>query len=78
MINVYRVKYKPATDTKGASFLVTRIDDNKTYKLPYDYSVNNPAKYAIHIGYGEDVARLEFVGSQGKKNPDCFYAIQHN
>ena len=23
-------------------------------------------------------ARLEFVGSQGKKNPDCFYAIQHN
>lgn len=75
MITVYKVKYQPSTDTKGASFLVCRIDNKKTRKLPYDFGVDNPAKYAIHLGFGEDVARLEFVGSQGKDNAECFYAI---
>ena len=77
MINVYKVKYQPPTETKGASFLITRIDDKKKRRLPYDFGANHPAKYAIHLGFGEDVGRLEFVGSQGKDNAESFYAIHH-
>ncbi len=55
MINAYRLKYIPATDTKGARFSVTRIDDGKGYKVSYDYDANNPLKQAIHDAFGEDV-----------------------
>ena len=34
MINVYRVKYLSATNTRGASFKVTRIDDHRTKVTP--------------------------------------------
>ena len=60
MINVYRVKYLSATNTRGASFKVTRIDDHRTKVTPYDHGVNNAVTHAIHATFGEDPNRLEF------------------
>jgi hypothetical protein len=81
MINAYKLKYIPATDTKGASYKVTRIDDDTAYKLsydhsvPYDYSVSDPAKHAIHKAFGEDVEKIEYVGQLSIL--ERLYAVHH-
>jgi len=75
MINVYKVKYHPATDTKGARFSVTRIDDQKTYWSAYDYGVSSAERIAVHNTFGEDTARLEYVGEMAKNTK--LYAIHH-
>ncbi len=77
MINVYRVKYLSATNTRGASFKVTRIDDHRTKVTPYDHGVNNAVTHAIHATFGEDTARLEFVGCSDRSKNESFYAIAH-
>ena len=77
MINAYRVKYIPATDTKGARFSVTRIDDGKGYKVSYDYGANNPLKHAIHDAFGEDVSRIEYIGDLNASGMEKLYAVSH-
>lgn len=77
MITVYRIKYQSATDTRGASFKVTRIDDHKTKVAPYNHGVNNAVTHAIHATFGEDTARLEFVGCSDRSKNESFYAITH-
>lgn len=77
MITVYRVKYISATNTKGAMFKVTRIDDQKTKQTPYDHGANNAVTHAIHATFGEDTDRLEFVGGSDRSKDESFYAIVH-
>ena len=77
MINAYRVKYNPATDTKGATYTVIRIDDGKSYKVAYDYAVNHPVKQAVHEAFGEDVANVEFVGNLNSSGFEKLYAVHH-
>lgn len=77
MINAYRLKYIPATDTNSARFSVTRIDDGKGYKVSYDYAANNPLKQAIHEAFGEDVARIEFIGDLNASGMEKLYAVSH-
>ena len=77
MINVYRVKYLSPNNTRGASFRVTRIDDHRSKITPYDYSANNAVTHAIHATFGEDTARLEFVGCSDRSKDESFYAIAH-
>ena len=77
MINVYRVKYLSATNTRGASFKVTRIDDHRTKVTPYNHGVNNAVTHAIHATFGEDTNRLEFVGCSDRSKDESFYAIVH-
>jgi hypothetical protein len=77
MINAYRLKYIPATDTKGARFSVTRIDDSKGYKVSYDYGANNPLKQAIHDAFGEDVSKIEYVGDLNASGLEKLYAVSH-
>lgn len=77
MITVYRVKYISATNTKGAMFRITRIDDNKIKHTPYDHGANNAVTHAIHATFGEDTARLEFVGCSDLSEDESFYAIAH-
>jgi hypothetical protein len=75
MINVYKVKYHPATDNSGARFTVTRIDDQATRRAKYNYGVANAEQIAIHDAFGEDADGLEYVGKLSK----CvhLFAIQH-
>ena len=77
MINVYRVKYKPATNTKGAYLVVTRIDDHKSHHMSYDYGSSQPMKQAISLAFSEPLHCLEFVGSSDTNKNESFYAIQH-
>jgi len=77
MINAYRVKYIPATDTKGARYSVTRIDDGKGYKVSHDYEANNPLKHAIHDAFGEDVSRIEYIGDLNASGMEKLYAVSH-
>ena len=77
MINVYRVKYLSATNTRGASFRVTRIDDHRSKITPYNYGANNAVTHAIHATFGEDTSRLEFVGYSDRSKDESFYAIAH-
>ena len=77
MINAYRLKYIPATNTNSARFSVTRIDDGKGYKVSYDYAANNPLKHAIHEAFGEDVAKIEFVGNLNASGTEKLYAVSH-
>ena len=75
MINAYRIKYVSATSTRPAGFKVTRIDDARSKVVRYDYSVNNAVTHAIHEAFGEDTARLEFIGCLSKN--ESLYAVQH-
>jgi major membrane immunogen (membrane-anchored lipoprotein) len=77
MINAYRVKYNPATDTKASGFTVTRIDDGKGYKVSYDYAVNHPMKQAIHEAFGEDTAKIEFIGDLNSSGFEKLYGVHH-
>ena len=75
MITAYKVRYVSATNSNSSGFAVTRIDDNKTKKTPYNYGVNNAIKHSIHEAFGEDTARIEFVGSLDKNN--SLYVVIH-
>ena len=77
MINAYRVKYISATDTKGARYSVTRIDDGKSYKVSHDYGANHPLKHAIHDAFGEDVSRIEYIGDLNASGMEKLYAVSH-
>ena len=77
MINAYRLKYIPASNTAGARFAVTRIDDGKGYKVSYDYAANNPLKHAIHDAFGEDVSKIEFIGNLNSSGTEKLYAVHH-
>jgi hypothetical protein len=75
MITVYKVKYISPTDTAGARFLVTRMDDHRQGRTPYNHGVNNAVTNAIHAIFGEDPDKLEFVGCSDKSKNESFYAI---
>jgi hypothetical protein len=75
MINAYKVKYHPATDNGGAKLTVTRIDDKKTYRVGYDYGAASAERIAIHKTFGEDTARLEYIGELSSGTH--LYAVQH-
>lgn len=73
MITLYSVKYHQATDTKSARFTVTRVYDKKTLRLPYNYGAANAEKDAVKIAFGEDAAKLEYVGRLDKAT--SYFAI---
>jgi hypothetical protein len=77
MIAIYRVKYQSPTTNRGSTFVVTRMADHKTYRTPYDHGANNAVTHAIHATFGEDTARLEFVGCSDRNKDESFYAIVH-
>lgn len=75
MINCFAVQYRPATEHGGARFTVRRIDDGQSKTVPYDYGHSSAAKKAVHDAFGDDVARLEYVGDLNKSTK--LYAITH-
>jgi hypothetical protein len=75
MIHAYRIKYLPATNTNGARFSVTRINDAKNRRVSYDYEANNTFKQAVHEAFGEDVNRMEFIGDLNAS--EKIYAVTH-
>ena len=79
MIMIYKVKYICATNTSGAKFQVTRMDDHRVCRTPYKHGVISPVTHAVHDTFGEDPDKLAFVGFTKKGNRDeALWAIQHN
>ena len=58
----YAVTYRPATDNKQARFIVKSIDRGQSKTVFYDYGHNSPPRKAIHDAFGDDVARIQYVG----------------
>lgn len=45
---IYKAKYLPATNTKGARIKLTNLNTNKSIVHPYDYRFNNVHEQAIN------------------------------
>ena len=73
MIVVYKTRYIPATDTTGSKFRVTCLNTMRAHTVPYDFTTDNPLKYAIHQAFGEDTAKIEFINDTAKY--ERMYAI---
>lgn len=58
----YAVTYRPATESRPARFVVKSIDREQSKTVPYDYGHNSPPRKAIHDAFGDDVARMGYVG----------------
>ena len=40
-MNIYKIKYIPATELKGAKVSIKNLRENKTIRIEYDYSYNS-------------------------------------
>jgi hypothetical protein len=58
----YAVHYRPATEKRGARFNVKQINTGRTKSVTYDFGHNSPPRKAIHDAFGDDTARIEYVG----------------
>ncbi len=72
MITLYKTRYNPATNTKGASITVKCITTGCTRTVPYDHGAHNANRSAIQAIYGFHPDRMTHVGVEGKFD---FYAV---
>jgi|688.fasta_scaffold476739_4 hypothetical protein len=75
MIQVARVTYQSATDTKGARLRVKLLAE--THKKPtsyaYDYASPNPVREAAALFLGAHPELVEYIGTEGRST---FYAYK--
>jgi hypothetical protein len=83
IINI-SVQYKPATDTRGSYFVITRINDGIKKTVPYRYGsndigLNNPYRIGICEAFtGINPDKLQLVGNL-QKNTELFaYVLERD
>lgn len=75
MIQIARVTYQSATDTKGARLRVKLLAENlkKPTSYAYDYASPNPIREAAARFFDSHPELVEYIGTEGRST---FYAFQ--
>ena len=83
MIVLIKTTYVQATNTRGAHFMVQRMDDfSKPARYPFDYAANNSAKSAAYLYICDrspdwmpaNEAGMEYVGAEAD-GLTSYYAV---
>lgn len=75
MIQVARVTYQPATNTKGARVRVKLLaeDNKKPTSYAYDYASPNPIRESAARFFDAHPELVEYIGTEGHST---FYAYK--